>query len=88
MRTETPREIKLADYRPPAFLIDTVDLDFQLEANHTRVKSRLAVRRNGEHAESLVLDQSSTVLDAVWTPHHDGQWYAWDCGTLRVPQER
>ncbi|MDB5452591.1 MAG: pepN, partial [Caulobacteraceae bacterium] len=56
MRTETPREIKLADYRPPAFLIDTVDLDFQLEPNATRVTCRLAVRRNGAHAEPLVLD--------------------------------
>jgi aminopeptidase N len=56
MRTETPREIKLADYRPPAFLIETVELDFQLEPGSTRVKSRLAVRRNGAHAEPLVLD--------------------------------
>ncbi|HET9161483.1 MAG TPA: aminopeptidase N, partial [Caulobacteraceae bacterium] len=56
MRTETPREIHLADYRPPAFLIDTVELDFQLEPSATRVKARLAVRRNGEHADPLVLD--------------------------------
>src|SRR5436189_944450 len=56
MRTETPREIKLSEYRPPAFLIETVDLDFQLEPTATRVKARLAVRRNGEHDEPLVLD--------------------------------
>ena len=31
MRTDTPPPIRLADYRPPAFLIDEVALDFDLE---------------------------------------------------------
>ena len=56
MRTETPRPIKLADYRPPAFLIDTVELTFRLEPNATRVVSKLAIRRNGQHAEPLFLN--------------------------------
>ena len=53
MRTDTPQPIRLADYRPPAFLIDEVHLDFDLEPNATRVKARLQVRRNGDHAEPL-----------------------------------
>ena len=56
MRTETPQPIRLSEYRPPAFLIDQVDLDFRLEPNATRVKARLAIRRNGDHAEALRLD--------------------------------
>ena len=56
MRTDTPQPIRLVDYRPPAYLVDTVDLTFQLEPNATRVKARLGVVRNGEHAEPLVLD--------------------------------
>jgi aminopeptidase N len=56
MRTETPLAVRLADYRPPAFLIDTVNLDFVLSANATRVKATLGVRRNGDHAEPLILD--------------------------------
>ncbi len=56
MRTETPQPIRLSDYRPPAFLVDEVHLDFQLEPNATRVKARLRVRRNGEHSEALRLD--------------------------------
>jgi aminopeptidase N len=56
MRTEIPQPIRLADYRPPAYLIDTVDLTFDLAPNATRVKAKLAVRRNGDHAEPLVLD--------------------------------
>ncbi|MEO8926424.1 MAG: M1 family aminopeptidase, partial [Caulobacteraceae bacterium] len=56
MRTETPQPIRLADYRPPAFLIDEVHLDFQLEPAASRVKARLTVRRNGDHAEPLRLN--------------------------------
>ena len=46
-----PQPVRLADYRPPAFLIDTVDLTFELGEAETRVKSRLAVRRNPEAAD-------------------------------------
>ena len=46
MRTDTPTAILLKDYRPPSFLIDTVNLDFSLEANATRVRSKLMMRRN------------------------------------------
>ena len=53
MRTDTPQPIRLTDYRPPAFLIDEVHLTFLLEPNTTRVKAKLQVRRNGDHAEPL-----------------------------------
>ncbi|MBL8773637.1 MAG: aminopeptidase N [Phenylobacterium sp.] len=53
MRTDTPQPIKLSEYRPPAFLVDEVHLTFDLQPNATRVRARLAVRRNGDHAEPL-----------------------------------
>jgi aminopeptidase N len=53
MRTDTPQPIRLADYRPPAFLVDDVHLAFDLQPNATRVKARLSVRRNGRHDEPL-----------------------------------
>ena len=56
MRTETPAPVRLADYRPPAFLVDEVELDFRLDPSATRVKARLNLRRNGDHAEPLVLN--------------------------------
>ncbi len=46
-----PQAVRLSDYRPPAFLIDTVDLVFELDAGDTRVKSRLGIRRNPEITE-------------------------------------
>ena len=56
MRTETPQPIRLSEYRPPAFLVDEVHLDFDLRPSATRVKARVSLRRNGDHAEPLVLN--------------------------------
>ena len=39
-------EIRLADYRPPTFLIDSVALDFTLDPHATVVRSHLVLRRN------------------------------------------
>ena len=65
MRTDAPQPIRLADYRPPAFLIDEVELDFSLEPSATRVKARLKVRRNGENSDPLVLDGVRLKLERV-----------------------
>ncbi len=42
----TPRTVYLAAYEPPAFLIDSVALDFELDDAATRVRSCLTIRRN------------------------------------------
>jgi aminopeptidase N len=44
MTTHTP--VQLKDYCPPEFLIDQVTLVFDIQPEHTRVTSTLAVRRN------------------------------------------
>jgi aminopeptidase N len=59
--------VRLADYQPPAFLIDTVDLVFDLAADETRVKSRLGIRRN------LAVTQPAAALHpmarrSIWWP--------------------
>jgi aminopeptidase N len=46
MKSEHPKPILLADYRPPDFLIDNVDLDITLDPTRTRVVSKLSIRRN------------------------------------------
>jgi aminopeptidase N len=54
-----PREVRLAEYAPPAFLVDTVDLTFELDEATTKVTARLAIRRNpaaGDRAAPLRLD--------------------------------
>src|SRR5229473_3913113 len=41
-----PRPTRLADYRPPDFVVDTVDLVFDLGEADTRVASHVTLRRN------------------------------------------
>jgi aminopeptidase N len=61
-----PQPMRLADYRPPAFLIDTVDLAFDLGAQVTHVKSRLAIRRNPEADErTAALELDGEELELV-----------------------
>ncbi|NBC95348.1 MAG: aminopeptidase N [Deinococcus-Thermus bacterium] len=72
MRDGAPKTIRLEDYTPPAFLIDTVDLVFELGAP-TAVKSRLTVRRNPDHPDAaapLVLDGEDVELVSL---HLDGE---------------
>ncbi|MEE8456158.1 MAG: aminopeptidase N, partial [Limibaculum sp.] len=51
---------RLADYRAPDWLVDSVALDFDLAPSATRVKARVVFRRNperaGEGPADLVLD--------------------------------
>ena len=62
---DAPRTIYLKDYTPPAYLVDTVDLHFELDEETTRVRSRMHIRRN-EAAQSgkapLQLDGSHQTL--------------------------
>ena len=65
MKDPAPQPIHRKDYQPPAFLIDTVDLHFDLQESHATVRATLAVRRNGEHANPLVLHGERLELRAV-----------------------
>ena len=39
MRTEEARPVRLEDYRPPDWLVETVELDVALHASATRVRA-------------------------------------------------
>ena len=56
---------RLADYRPPAFLIPELSLSFQLEPKQTRVTAVSQVRRNGNHNEPLQLDGDELELEQL-----------------------
>ncbi len=68
MRIEEPRPVLLQDYAPPAFLIDEVTLEVELEPASTRVHATLKMRRNPAsptpHAP-LVLDGQKLTLHEV-----------------------
>jgi aminopeptidase N len=56
MRTDTPQPVRLSDYRPFPFLIETTALEFQLEPAATRVRATLAIKRSGAAGEALFLN--------------------------------
>ena len=66
MRTEEPRPVRLKDYRPPDWLIETVALDVSLDATATTVRSKLTIRPNTEGTPApLVLDGEELKLRSL-----------------------
>jgi aminopeptidase N len=66
MRTDEPKAIRLEDYRPPDWLIGTVNLDVTLHPTATTVRAKFAVRPNGSSAPApLVLDGDELTLHAI-----------------------
>ncbi len=78
MLRDNPQPIHLKDYQPPRYLIDQVDLRFELDGGATRVHSRLemrlntaagpgdgTLRLNGEGLELQALRLDGRALDAA-----------------------
>ncbi len=82
--------IHLHDYRPPAYLVDALDLYVELDPKRTRVRARLQMRANPEgagHPEALRLDGRQLELQHVKL---DGRQlaageYAVDSEGLKIP---
>ncbi|MDO9418001.1 aminopeptidase N [Pararhizobium sp.] len=67
MRTETGQIIQLADYSPTDFVLERVDLTFELEPAATKVESRLIFhRREGVATDApLVLDGDELTMTGL-----------------------
>ncbi len=65
--TSAPTTIHLKDYTPPAFLIDSVDLRFELGETATRVMSSMQIHRNPQvpAQQDLCLDGQALALDGI-----------------------
>src|SRR5262245_379601 len=63
MREPQAKAIQLKDYTPPAFQVETVELDVDIRADDAIVKARLQIKRNA--AGLLVLDGDELELQAV-----------------------
>jgi aminopeptidase N len=79
-----PIAICRKDYRPPDWLVPHIELEFELGAERTRVRSRLTVERNGDHAEPFRLDAEGLALLKVTV---DGRPvdYSYDNDVLTAP---
>jgi len=66
MRTDTAQPIRLKDYRPPDWLVETVSLDFSLHPTQSKVRATLALRPNPAAAAApLVLDGDGLALTGL-----------------------
>ncbi|MBV9236593.1 MAG: aminopeptidase N, partial [Xanthobacteraceae bacterium] len=90
MRTEQARPIRLVDYRPPDWLVETVELDVSLHPTQTRVRATLALKPNpqAEAPAPLMLDGDELQLTSLKL---DGQPLAADAYSatpdgLTIPQ--
>ena len=89
MRTDIPQPVRLKDYRPPDWLVETVSLDIALHPTATRVSATLALKPNPNSAAApLVLDGdglslASLKLDGSPLPEDS---YAVTSDSLTIPQ--
>jgi len=66
MRTDTAQPIRLKDYHPPDWLVETISLDFSLHPTRTKVRATLALKPNpATPAAPLVLDGDGLTLSAL-----------------------
>ncbi len=66
MRTDNAAAIHRQDYAPPAYLVDTIDIGFDLDPADTRVAARSVLRRNPDsRSTDLVLHGEELELVAL-----------------------
>src|SRR4051812_6786960 len=65
MRTEEPRAIYLADYKAPEFRIRTVELNFSLAPQATRVAAKLAIERLSGSAPLVLQGENQKLLSVA-----------------------
>jgi aminopeptidase N len=66
MRTDTAQPIRLKDYRPPDWLVDTVSLDVTLHHTAARVRATLALKPNPASAPApLILNGDGLSLTSL-----------------------
>ena len=102
MSDTAPQEIHLSDYTPPAYLIDTVHLTFDLHPTKTKVLSRIAFRPNPEttdrrfflHGEQLTFKSAKVdgvnippqLTDQGLTAHVPDAPFIWECEVEIAPE--
>ncbi|MGR8930848.1 MAG: aminopeptidase N, partial [Gammaproteobacteria bacterium] len=66
MREATPQTIYLKDYTPPEYLIDHIELAFELDEAQTIVRSTMNLRRNpASQADGMALTLMGEELELI-----------------------
>jgi aminopeptidase N len=84
MREPQARTIYLKDYTPPAYVVETVELDVDIRDDHAIVKAKLSIRRNGTHDQPLVLNGDELELLSLLLDGKETSKYEKTAETLSV----
>lgn len=80
-----PRIIRRSDYRAPDWLVETIDLNFDLDPARTHVTAVMTVVRNGVHDRPLRLDGDALTPVSVAVDGTAVSDWVLDDGALVVP---
>ncbi|RJP82764.1 MAG: aminopeptidase N [Desulfobacteraceae bacterium] len=90
--SRVPKTIRLTDYRPSDYFIDTTAMDFKLEPQATRVKTKLTLRPNmncnPDATRPLILDGKDISLITISMNNRilNQSEYTIDENTLSIPR--
>ena len=87
---QTPSPIRLADYRPPAWRVERIELEFELGIDSAEVRSRLQLARDPQQQAPLRLDGEGLELLSIALDGrtlHEGD-YRYRGNTLEVDGAR
>ncbi len=65
MKTDTPKIIKLSEYKKPHYVVETIDLIVALDNTETLVQTRMKIVKNSEEIAPLVLNGEELILKSV-----------------------
>ncbi len=82
MRTDTGQIVYLADYRPTDFVLERVDLTFELDPTETKVEARLIFHRREGADPSLPLVLDGDELNLCRLAARPGR----DCPHRNIPR--
>ncbi len=88
MRTDIPQAIHRQDYTPPSYLVDTVDIGFDLDPQATRVATRMTIRRHPDAASATLIlhGENLTLVQLRVDGRHLGKKdYRVTSQTLEIP---
>jgi aminopeptidase N len=65
MKTDTPKVVKLSEYKAPDYLVETIDLVVHLDNTKTLVQSKMKMKKNIADNTPLILNGEELVLKSV-----------------------
>ena len=88
MRDGAPKTIYRQDYKPPAYVIPTVEMAVSVNVGYTVVESTLSLQRTGKPGAPLVLHGESLSLEylALDGTELNAEQFLYDGSTLTIPE--